>query len=258
MRNCVFSGRPGPNVTVSMPSPASFGSFAANALPASSTRRIFCASALAIGAVNESVIGRMGMHCASLFTRSHVNDARNAGRTLNASACVVVVATPVVAAMPLPHTSFTSAPCGSVRAQASVTSGESGASRRRRNLSRSLPVVGRRNRNPRERPVSPSISSMRRYDRSERLAIVEDRLALLTRHEAHADLLVDAGRHAARVGHDRLGLRRRVEPEHEDLVLVDAAAFVRQAAQDRGAAGGKVEALPARDRRAVDVGQARP
>ena len=47
--------------------------------------------------------------------------------------------TPEVAAMPLPHTSFTSAFCGSVRPQASVTSGESGASRNRRNLSWSLP-----------------------------------------------------------------------------------------------------------------------
>ena len=43
----------------------------------------------AIGAVNDSVSGRIGMHCASLLTRSQVNDARNAGRTVNASACVV-------------------------------------------------------------------------------------------------------------------------------------------------------------------------
>ncbi len=102
------------------------------------------------------------MHCASLFTRSQVNDARNVGRTLNASACAAVVVTPVVAAIPLPQTSFTSAPAGSVRAQASVTSGESGASRSRRNLSWSLPVTGNRNARPRVRPSPPSRNSTRR------------------------------------------------------------------------------------------------
>ena len=163
IRNCCFSGSPGPNVTpVRSPVSVDFGSCAGHALPAASTSRIFCASAFAIGAVNDSESGRIGMHCASLFTRSHVNDARKAGRTLNASACAADVATPVVAAMPLPQTSFTSAPCGSVRAHASVTSGESGASRSRRNLSWSLPVVGSRNRKPRVRPSPASMNSTRR------------------------------------------------------------------------------------------------
>ena len=130
---------------------------------AASTSRILAASAFAIGAENESDIGRIGMHCASLFTRSHENDARNVGRTLNASARDADVVTPVVAAMPLPQTSFTSASAGSVRAHASVTSGESGASRSFRNRSWSLPVVGSRNRKPRVRPSSPSTSIIRRY-----------------------------------------------------------------------------------------------
>jgi len=162
IRNCARSGSPGPNDTDSMPSPASFGSCAGNTLPAASTSRIFCASFFAIGAVKDSVSGRIGMHCASLLTRSHEKAARNAGRTLNASACTADVGTPVVASMPLPQTSFISAPCGSVRAQASVTSGESGASRSRRNLSWSLPVVGRRNRKPRVRPSPPSRNKTRR------------------------------------------------------------------------------------------------
>ena len=65
--------------------------------------------------------------------------------------------------MPLPQTSLTSAFCGSVRAQASVTSGDSGASRSRRNFSSSLPVVGRRNRKlPRVRPAAESRKMKRR------------------------------------------------------------------------------------------------
>ncbi len=64
--------------------------------------------------------------------------------------------------MPLPHTSFISALGGSVRAQASVTSGESGASRSRRNFSSSLPVVGRRKVKLRERALAPSRKMKRR------------------------------------------------------------------------------------------------
>ncbi len=163
MRKRCFSGSPGPNVTDVTPLPsASFATLGGYALLAASTSRIFSASAFAIGAEKESESGRIGMHCASLFTREHENDARNVGRTLNASARAALVATPVVAAMPRPQTSLTSALAGSVRAHASVTSGESGASRSFRNRSWSLPVVGSRNRKPRERPASPSTSIRRR------------------------------------------------------------------------------------------------
>jgi hypothetical protein len=141
------------------------------ALPLASTRRIFAASACAIGAVKLSVIGRIGMHCASLLTRSHVNDARNAGRTRNAIVRDCAVAMPVVAAIPRPHTSLISASAGSVRAHASVTRGESGASRSRRNFSWSLPVAGSRNRKPRERPALSSSSTSFRYDEANDLRL---------------------------------------------------------------------------------------
>ncbi len=172
-RNAVRGGRPGPKLTRSMPSPsplpASFGSFAAYALPAASTRRMRAASRRATGAVNASVSGTSGRHCASRLTRWHENVARNGGRTRKASAWSAVVATgapwaSLAATMPRPQTSLASAPAGSVRAQASVTSGESGASRRRRKRSSSLPEAGSSKASARLRPLSASISSTRRYE----------------------------------------------------------------------------------------------
>src|SRR5258708_574988 len=102
------------------------------------------------------------MHCASLFTRSQENEARKVGRTRYASAWSAEVGTPEDEAIPLPHTSFTSAFGGSVRAQANVTSGESDASRRRRNFSSSLPVAASRKVKLRERALALSRKMKRR------------------------------------------------------------------------------------------------
>ena len=63
------------------------------------------------------------------------------------------------------------------------------------------------------------------------------------------------GRGVGRVRGNRLGLDRRIEPEDEHLVFVDAAAFVREAPHDRRTAGGEFEALSGRECRTGDVGQ---
>src|ERR1022692_3601064 len=97
-----------------------------------------------------------------LLMRSQENDARNDGRTRYASGWSAELATPEVDVTPRPQTSFASTPEGRVRAQASVTSGESGASRNRRNLSSSLPVLGRRKVIERVRPSAASRNRKRR------------------------------------------------------------------------------------------------
>ena len=131
-------------------------------MPPASTSRISAAVRRGKGAVNDSVIGSSERQFALLLTRSQLNAARNAGRTWNASAWSAPFATPLAVAMPLPQTSFTSASAGSVRAQASVTSGEPGVSRSFLNFSSSLPVGGSAKAKARLLPVSASSSTTRR------------------------------------------------------------------------------------------------
>src|ERR1700736_3005068 len=70
--------------------------------------------------------------------------------------------------------------------------------------------------------------------------------------QPNADFFVHPGRDAVNVGGDGFALGGRVEAEHEDLVFVDAAAFVWKAAENRGTAGGECKALPALERLAVE------
>lgn len=173
---------------------------------AASTRRIRSASAFAIGAENESDIGRIARDALRVLVDAVTPSARNVGRTLNASERAAEVATPVVAAIPLPDELDLRVGRQRHRAHASVTSGESGASRAAEPL---LVAAGRGQPEPEAAraalvAVDEHHSQVRR---SRQLQVVEDGDPLVAGDEPHADLLVDARGDAARVRGDRLRFR---------------------------------------------------
>ena len=101
--------------------------------------------------------------------------------------------------MPLPQTSLTSALAGNVRAQASVTSGESA----RVAQAQEFFLVAAGGGQSEEKTARASLIGIEQHEAQitagEGLAVVQYRLALVAADQAHADLLVDAGGDAVRV-----------------------------------------------------------
>ena len=83
-------------------------------------RRMAAASLRGTGALNDSIIGRMGRQAAWAFSRSQLNSAENGSRTLKSKRFSTVLATPLGVATPLPNTICMREPEVNRRLQASV------------------------------------------------------------------------------------------------------------------------------------------
>ena len=123
-RKPAFSGSGTPNL-ISLTSTAlsSVSNTGRNALPESGISRTLAASSRKTGAEKRTLIGRIGRHGAFALSRSQLNSAVNAGRTVKRKRCSSVVATAgfAWAEMPLPQTSRIAAAGGSGRLQARIS-----------------------------------------------------------------------------------------------------------------------------------------